>query len=136
MKIYVMYQRDAEWRKHQLDTELMLYEGHMSPSGSTRLMKVKDLSVLGWVIENSKTIYVLREPMELDNDTVEYEGAEFNIDFIINSSKILFVEPTTNKWRPMDQEESHVPFQYASEEEKEKRMEKMRRHADSIGKPR
>jgi len=129
MKIYVRYVSGVGgWRRDQLDLELMLYEGHMSPSGSTLLRSITDLSVLGYVLENNKTIYVLREPMELHGGQVEYDSVEYNIDFLINSSNILFVEPVGKE----EVDEPFVPFQYTSEEEKEKRLKKM----EHIGKPR
>lgn len=94
MKIYVSYDKDiGGWKRNQLDMELMLYEGHVLPSGNALLRQVRHLQDLGYVIENNKTIFVLREPMELKGGQIEYSAVEFNIDFLINSSKILFIEP-------------------------------------------
>ena len=105
MKVYVSYTKDIQgWRRNQLDTDLMLYEGSVSldaefslPEGMILLRQVKNLQELGNLIETQKAIYVLREPMELNGDQVEYDAVEFNIDYIINSSKILFVEPVRYK---------------------------------------
>ena len=94
MKIYVSYDKDiGGWKRNQLDLELMLYEGHVLPSGMALLRQIRNLQELSYVIETNKAIYVLREPMELQGDKIEYKAVEFNIDFLINSSKILFVEP-------------------------------------------
>jgi hypothetical protein len=101
MKIYVSYDKDiGGWRRNQLDTDLMLYEGHTLPSGNAHLRQVRHLQDLAYVMEHNKTIYVLREPMELQGGQIDYEAVEFNVDFIINSSKILFVEPGDDVYRP------------------------------------
>lgn len=128
MRIYVMYDRDTSWQKHQLDTDLMLFR---SPNNNW-MFEIGGLEDLSSIIEQGLTIYVLREPMELGTGA-RLEDVEFNIDFIINSSKILFVEPRDEGWRPMDREEPPVTVdQYLSEEEKKKRKKKM----EHIGKPR
>lgn len=94
MKVYVAYSKDIMgWKRNHLDLELMLYEGHVLPSGNALLRQIKNLRELGYVIEQNKTIFVLREPMELQGGQIDYEAVEFNIDFIINSSHLLFVEP-------------------------------------------
>ena len=94
MKIYVKYAGDVTgWRRNQLDLELMLHESHTLARGNALLRQVKNLQELSAIIEANKAIYVLREPMELHGGQAEYSSVEFNIDFIINSSKILFVEP-------------------------------------------
>jgi len=105
MKVYITYTKDMQgWKRNHLDTDLMLYEGDVMldaefslPEGMTLLRQVKNLQELGYLIETQKAIYVLREPMELNGDQVEYDAVEFNIDYIINSSKILFVEPVRYK---------------------------------------
>lgn len=104
MKVYVKYNTEVGgWRRNQLDLELMLYEGHTLPSGNVLLRQVRHLQDLAYVMENNKTIFVLREPMELQGGQIEYESVEFNIDFLINSSKILFVEPGEDVYRPVVQ---------------------------------
>ena len=105
MKVYITYTKDMQgWKRNHLDTDLMLYEGDVMldaefslPEGMTLLRQVKNLQELGYLIETQKAIYVLREPMELNGDQIEYDAVEFNIDYIINSSKILFVEPVRYK---------------------------------------
>ena len=96
MKVYVKYNREIDgWRKNQLDTELMLYKGREVLGVGPLLKQVRNLSDLSSIIEENKVIYVLREPMELSGGQITYDSVEYNIDFLINSSTILFVAPNT-----------------------------------------
>jgi hypothetical protein len=126
MRIYVYYQRDVAWKKKQLDTDLMFFEGKMFPDGRVPVYPVSDLSDLGYVLEEGKTIFVLREPMEFEGTKTTLKDVEFNVDFLINSSKILFIEPYDDNWRPMDQENP------PDKKKRKKAMEKL----SKIGGPR
>lgn len=94
MKIFIKYKTDGyNYNQKNLDTDLMLYEGHVLPSGKALLRQVKDLQDLGYLIEKNRSIFVLHEPMELDGGQIEYDAVEFNISFIINSSSIAMIFP-------------------------------------------
>ena len=130
MKIYVVYDRNVDWKRKQLDTALLLYQGDMSPSGNAYVFEVKTLSDLGYVLETGKALYVLREPMELGTFT-KLEDVTFNVDYVINSSRILFIDEGDGQWRPMDREGVTVDL-YLEKEEQEKRLRKLA----NVGKPR
>lgn len=131
MKIYVMYDRDVNWERKQLDTTLLLYQGEMNPNGGVYVFDVKTLSDLGYVLEAGKALYVLREPMELGSFT-KLEDVVFNVDYVINSSKILFVTPMEAEQVDEPTVDEVTVDQYLNEEEKKKRMKMMANH----GRPR
>jgi hypothetical protein len=101
MKIRVMYKGDMQWSAGTFDLELMLYKSDFQPNSKSLLLgdfglllrQVRNLSDIGSIIEENKTIYVLREPMELQGGQIMYESVEFNIDFILNSSTLFMVKP-------------------------------------------
>ena len=79
MKVKFMYKGDKQWTAGSYDLELILYQGSMFP---TRLFPIENLQDLGYLIEQNKTIFVLREPMEGLDDGVEYTSIEYNIDVL------------------------------------------------------
>jgi hypothetical protein len=94
MKIFIKYKTDGyKYDQKFVDTDMMLYEGHVLPSGKALLRQVVNLQDLGYLIEKNRSIFVLHEPMELDGGQIEYDAVEFNISFIINPSSIAMVFP-------------------------------------------
>ena len=95
MKIYVKYVSEVGgWRRNQLDLKLMYYELKYSTDGAARFRWIQNLQVLGWIIKRSDPIFVLHDTKGLEKfDNVLWMDLAPKVDFIINSSKILFVEP-------------------------------------------
>ena len=135
MKVKFMYKGDKQWTAGSYDLELILYQGSMFP---TRLFPIENLQDLGYLIEQNKTIFVLREPMEGLDDGVEYTSIEYNIDVLINSSALFMVEQVSEEGEesavetPPSEDALQRLDKYLNEEEKEKRLKKMAH----IGKPR
>ena len=119
MKVRIMFKGDIKWTAGSYDLELMLVRNHMLPSGGVLLTQIRDLQHLGYVMEQNKTIYVLREPMELNGGQVEYNNVEYNIDFIMSSSSLFMVKPV-HKVEDVDVPavDEVVIEQYLEEEEK------------------
>jgi hypothetical protein len=129
MKLYIKYQTDIQgWRRHQVDTNLMYFYHNRS------YKHVRSWEVLLNCIENNYMLIVLQEDPEPTPDGFDYDDFISKIDYVINSSKILFVEPKEElKEVPL---ENVTVDQYLNEDEKKKREEKMEKLARHLGKPR
>ena len=105
MKIYVKYNTEVDgWRRNQLDLKLMYYELEDTTDGPFHFRWIQNLQVLGRIIKRGDPIFVLTDTKGLEKfDNVLWRNLAPNVDFIINSSKILFVEPGDDVYRPVVQ---------------------------------
>ena len=94
MKVYVKYDTDPGYgKKSDLDLSLMYYELADTTDGPFHFRPIVSLQTLGWIIKRNDPIFVLFDKKGFDQfDNVPYSVLAPKVNFIINSSKILYVQ--------------------------------------------
>jgi len=125
MNVYVSYSRFIGVQLNQLDLDKVFYEGHALPTTGPLFRVVGSLDTLGYLMEHNKALYVLDKNMEdLKGGMVTYDVIEPYIQFIINASSIIVVEPAKKVLeRFLDENKIGVPGWTQKEEEENKKEE-------------